>query len=59
MLDLDPPVPARRYEHAAAGDLLHLDEVGRGITRFRFKKPSVRFSSQMFLCFDSGWGSNE
>jgi transposase InsO family protein len=25
MRDLDPPVPARRYEHAAAGDLRHLD----------------------------------
>jgi transposase InsO family protein len=25
MRDLDPPVPVRRYEHATAGDLLHLD----------------------------------
>jgi transposase InsO family protein len=25
MRDLDPPVPVRRYEHTAAGDLLHLD----------------------------------
>jgi hypothetical protein len=24
MRDLDPPVPVRRYEHAAVGDLLHL-----------------------------------
>jgi transposase InsO family protein len=25
MRDLDPPVPVRRYEHTAPGDLLHLD----------------------------------
>lgn len=25
MRDLDPPVPVQRYEHAAPGDLLHLD----------------------------------
>jgi transposase InsO family protein len=38
MLDLDPPVPARRYEHAAAGDLLHLDIKKLG----RIVRPSHR-----------------
>ena len=36
---LDPPVPAQRYEHAAPGDLLHLDikKIGRfGAVGIRF-----------------------
>jgi transposase InsO family protein len=54
MRDLDPPVPVQRYEHAAPGDLLHLDikQLGRieqpghrvtGIYRGRMRGPGWEY----------------
>ena len=40
MRQLDPPAPVQRYEHAAAGDLLHLDIKKIG----RFGAVGIRFS---------------
>jgi len=48
--DLDPPAPARRYEHAAPGDMIHLDikklgrfeRIGHRITGDRTRQSNQR-----------------
>jgi transposase InsO family protein len=50
--DLDPIAPAVRYEHAAAGDLLHIDIKRLG----RIQRPSHRVTGNRRDTFDgAGW----
>jgi transposase InsO family protein len=50
--DLDPIVPVVRYEHAAAGDLLHIDIKKLG----RIRRPSHRVTGNRRDTFDgAGW----